>query len=193
MISISGTHQKSLKLDFCTSLVFGDLQCFCSPHTMQTWIMVPVSFIANCRSPLWIFLFFCLRGKPDFSEPGARNSWNGSCFCDFLVFAINATSANSSNHRHSPMIFQSLGPSGIPTAPAHTHEEVMSKCCHFTHFDQNWRIRCLSVLQCKTWLDAAGFACFLFECNLGFGNHGTYFCHFLVFDHQCHICKLIKS
>ena len=50
------------------------------------------------------FYFFLLRGKPKFSEPGARNPWNGSCFCDVQGFAINATSASSSNHRQFTMV-----------------------------------------------------------------------------------------
>ena len=178
------------------------LSCvFCSGFCSVVAALTPCKHGAWCLSVLQqiagvnygSFDFFCLRGKPDFSELGARNSWNGSCFCDFLVFAINATSANSSNHRHSPMICQSMGHREILWAPAHTHREIMSTCCHFTHFDQNWRIRCLSVLQCKTWLDAAGFAFFSVWGQPRFCKSWVIILSFLDFGHQCHICKLIKS
>ena len=86
MIFRSGNQEKSLGGDNVTLWHCVIYSHFQTHTTTQTWSSMSIIFMTICRGPLWIFLFFLLMCKSDFSQPAYRNLSFCYCFCHFHVF-----------------------------------------------------------------------------------------------------------
>jgi len=86
MIFRSGILEKSLDGDNATLWHCVIYSHFETHTTTQTWSSMSIIFMTICRGPLWIFLFFLLMCKSDFSQPAYRNLSFCYCFCHFHVF-----------------------------------------------------------------------------------------------------------